>query len=515
MRVMSALGRLRQDRPAASRVIWLARLVAIAGLCCAAGASRAQSVDVYVSSVAGDRLTRKPALQFKAAQSQPSDFQIDDASQFQEIIGFGASFLEAGLITLNHLPGAQQERVLRSLFDARSGAGFSAMKTVIAATDFMSAGPFYSYDDVPGDVGLEHFSIQRDLGPNGLVTFIKRAGRYGTFVLQAPMDYPPDWMLFDAKSHQDVDPKYYAVLARYYLRYVQEYERQGITINYLSPFNEPGNYTKISYAEIRDLLKNHVGPLFERSNLKTRLQASDDPTRSGARTNLPVILEDPDARQYLSILSYHGYDFCCQGDKPTTADQEREAFAGIAELHRQYPSLPLWMTELCYAGAGYGIKPRVQPIPYYGFEDGDYWGHQIMADLENGASAWTYWNMILDETGGPWLVDEAKGNPPNNSQQPLVIINKKTKQVSYTGAYYYLAHFSKFVRPGSHLLKTVGAEDGIRVMSFKRSDGTIVAEIINSRSAAASIMLGWGHRVVGVALPAASISTYLWNGSAR
>jgi hypothetical protein len=72
----------------------------------------------------------------------------------------------------------------------------------------MSAGPYYTYDDHPGDVGMKLFSLERDLKPNGLVTYIKRARRYGTFVLQAPMDYPPDWMLFDVKTHQHLDPRF-------------------------------------------------------------------------------------------------------------------------------------------------------------------------------------------------------------------------------------------------------------------------------------------------------------------
>ena len=101
------------------------------------------------------------------------------------------------------------------------------MKTPIAGTDFMSAGPYYTYDDTPGDVDMRHFSIQRDLGPNGVITYIKRARKYGKFVLQSPMDYPPDWMLIDVEKHQDVDPKYYDALARYYLRYLQEYQKQG------------------------------------------------------------------------------------------------------------------------------------------------------------------------------------------------------------------------------------------------------------------------------------------------
>ena len=56
-------------------------------------------------------------------------FQLDESVVHQEIAGFGASFLEAGMICLNSLDSQQQESVLRALFDPKDGAGFSAMKT--------------------------------------------------------------------------------------------------------------------------------------------------------------------------------------------------------------------------------------------------------------------------------------------------------------------------------------------------------------------------------------------------
>ncbi len=71
------------------------------------------------------------------------------------------------MICLNDLPPEQQESVLQALFDPIHGAGFSAMKTVLAGTDFMSAGPWYTYDDTPGDVEMKHFSISAIWDPAG------------------------------------------------------------------------------------------------------------------------------------------------------------------------------------------------------------------------------------------------------------------------------------------------------------------------------------------------------------
>src|SRR5690348_18286629 len=180
------------------------RALIIVMLCCAS--ALAQEAQVYISSQAGDRLAAKPAASFAAGAPGPQalKFEINDGVTYQKIDGFGASFMEAGLMVINTLPPQQQEAVLRAMFDPQQGAGFTAMKTPIAGTDFMSAGPFFSYDPAPGDVQMKHFSIARDLGPNGLITYIKRARRYGQFVLQAPMDYPPDWMLVNPDTNQEI-----------------------------------------------------------------------------------------------------------------------------------------------------------------------------------------------------------------------------------------------------------------------------------------------------------------------
>lgn len=459
-----------------------------------AGIGDAQQVRVYVTSQAGDRLSQKPTIAFQPAGKNREDFRINDSVRNQEMVGFGASFLESGMICLNSLDSASQEKLLKSLFDTDTGAGFSAMKTVIAATDFMAAGPFYTYDDHPGDVGMKLFSIQRDFGPNGLIPYIKRARRYGHFVLQAPMDYPPDWMLFNVNNNQDVNPQYFRALAQYYVRYAQAYQNAGVFVDFVSLFNEPSIYTKIPADKIRILLRDYVGPAFAEAGIKNGIMACEPPTRQVASRYVPAILDDSNARKYVGAIAYHGYEY--------------KDYDKITALHQRYPDLKLWMTEICHAYET--DTPRTHPMPYLDYEDGDFWGNEIFNDLEVGTSAWIYWNMILDETGGPWLVSPIHGNPENNNQHPVVIVNRKTGKVTYTGLYYYLAHFSKFVRPGAVRVQTNGSKAGVRCMAFQSKDGRMVVEVMNRRKEPISTMVRWRAQALQLKLPALSISTYIW-----
>ena len=465
-----------------------------------ATAAFGQDVQITVSSRAGDRLTDKtPALRFAEGRAAGAAFRLDPAVRHQTMEGFGAALNEAGLISINSLPAEEQERVLAGIFDPVKGAGFSLMKLDLAGNDFMSAGPWYTYAEKPGDVDLASFSIERDLGPNGVATFAKRARRHGDFRLQAYMDYPPDWMLVDPVRFQDVDAKYFPVLARYYLRYVEEYAKQGLAIDFLSPFNEPGIYTKIPFWKIRDLLRDHLGPLFERAGVKTRLQTPEFLSRENAYWNAPTVLDDPGARRFVTALAFHGYDEPV-ADTPWAA--------AMVALHERYPDLPLWMTEYCHAyQAG---TPRSLKLPALDFDDGDFWGNRIFTDVEAFSSAWLYWNLVLDEKGGPWLVSPVHGNPDGNVQHAVVIVDRQKKSVTWTGTYWYLAHFSRYVRPGAVRIGVTGRLDGVRALAFEAPDGGEVAQLLNSRKEGARVDLEWKGRTVALDLPARSITTARW-----
>ena len=140
------------------RLVWVLTLFSICLALLAGPATNAQTVQIHVSSNGGDRLTSKPDLQFAAdSPAGGSTFRIDASVKHQTIAGFGASIMEAGLMTLNTLPAEKQEEVLRALFDAKDGAGYTAMKTPLAGTDFQSGRSLVHLRRHPGRCGAEAF----------------------------------------------------------------------------------------------------------------------------------------------------------------------------------------------------------------------------------------------------------------------------------------------------------------------------------------------------------------------
>jgi len=91
-------------------------------------------------------------------------------------------------------------------------------------------------------------------------------------------------------------------------------------------------------------------------------------------------------------------------------------------------------------------------------------------------------------------------------------MNKKTvgPKVLSRCAYYYLAHFSKFVRPGATRVETKGNASGIRVISFATPEGGIVAQVLNSNPEDKTVNLVQKGKTIALRAPAQSISTLQW-----
>ena len=92
----------------------------------------------------------------------------------------------------------------------------------------------------------------------------------------------------------------------------------------------------------------------------------------------------------------------------------------------------------------------------------------------------------------------------------LVIVNRRTKEVTYTGLYYYLAHFSKFVRPGAVRIAANGRVPEVRSLAFEGSDGKVVVQLMNSGSATTSVQVSWRGKSFDLKLPRYSITTCEW-----
>ena len=516
----------------------------------------AASISRVVSSNAGLRLAAQPAVQWTPTAKCPhtTALHVEHRRAYQTIGGFGASMTESSAINVNSLPPAKQTILLEALFGP-TGARFSAMKATMLSNDFATAtGRWATYDDNAGvpDPALTHFSIERDLRQNGTLTFIKRAiamGFEGT--IQAYMDFPPDWMLSGTgpPTNRTIDPQYYDTLAMYFAKYVQAYAAHGVHIDFLEAFNEPvDSYVNISTKGLATFLGKHLGPLFDKLGLRqngTKLSYGGQCARATAHAFVEAVMKDPDARAYMDVIVYHGYD--CQlavADNPASeCDDATQNYELIAKLKEKYgKERDLWMSEICYAYYPLGGDdaclrnetlhecaeyPRnhslAPPLPRRDFADGATWGHRIVREMQAGASGWIYWNLALDSSGGPSLISPEHGDPRENKQHPVVIVDG-SNSYHLTGLYFFLAHFSKFVRPGAVRIgvdESDALPSSVVAVAFADApdeDAGVTLQLVNSakdkaHTVAVCAEINGSAWTANLMLPALSITTARWGES--
>lgn len=485
-------------------------------------------ISTIISDSSGARLETMPNIDWKTDTQAMREnlITINPHEKRQVFEGMGGSFMRAGATILNAMPGDVQENIIQDLFHPTEGAQFTVGKVPIGATDF-GVPYWYTYADVPQSEDLPLFSIRHDLEPKqGIVPYVKRAAlmaqrenrddallgaeacktssskncsssklHQGSLRLQATMDYPPDWMLNTSTPlpGADLNATLLSSLANYYLKYAQAMADNGVPVEYISLFNEvTDSYTNASYDLIRDLLVDHVGPLFRETPGAPKLTWTAKFGRRKTADASPEFLDMEGVSEYTDILFYHGYDcndgpaegmgWQCTGLNTTcpyllSAALEMQKFKQQYAPYSEYPHTgydnlsadaterQVWMTEVCYASEFEDYSPTTTDcpdLPRLDFDDAMQWARMIFADFNVvEANAWLYWNMILDTTGGPWLDSEEHNDPDPNPQQPLIVADPSTGQYYLTGGYYAMAHFSKYIAPGGVMRRLLQQQDSL------------------------------------------------------
>ncbi|MOA47922.1 O-Glycosyl hydrolase family 30 [compost metagenome] len=109
--------------------------------------------------------------------------------------------------------------------------------------------------------------------------------------------------------------------------------------------------------------------------------------------------------------------------------------------------------------------------------------------------------MLLDETGGPNHVKNLCFSP--------IHADTKTGKLIYTNAYYYLGHFSKFVRPGAKRIASSSNRDQLSTTAFINTDGKIAVIVLNRSNDQLAYNLAVEGKAVAVTSLPHSISTFV------
>jgi len=399
-----------------------------------------------------DRLTEKsPISPCDATQvTHPSVF-VDPGKPFQTIEGFGGAFTEAAATTFYKLSSENQKTILQAYFDD-AGLGYTLGRTHINSCDFSLGN--YAYADVDGDMELKSFSIERDR--QALVPMIQAALKTarGTIKLLACPWSPPAWMKTSGTMNQGgkLKPECRDAWAQYYVRYIREYEKENVSIWGLTTQNEPAakqSWDSCLYTAVeeKDFIRDHLGPALEKAGLGHVKIVLWDHNREYMVHRAAAAYSDPVASKYIWGTGYHWY---CD-----------DKFENMNLHHDAWPDKPMLFTEGCQEGG-----------PHTGeWTLGERYARSMINDFNRWCVGWIDWNLLLDEQGGP--------NHVGNFCSAPILGDTKQDQVLFQSSYYYIGHFSRFVKPGARRVLCASTHDKIETAAFIHSGRKLTVVIMN------------------------------------
>jgi glucosylceramidase len=398
---------------------------------------------------------------------------VNDKIGFQTIIGLGSSLEHSTCYNISLLPPDRQKEVLESIVDENKGIGMNLMRICFGTADF-TASPWYSYDDPPDgkpDLELKHFSIEKDR--KYVLPIIKLALKINPELkfFASPWS-PPAWMKTNkSMCGGKINPQYSTPFAEYLVKSVEAYREEGIDIIAITIQNEP-EYFPDSYPtcgwtaeQQRDFIRDHLGPVFERHNLTTKIWCYD---HNFNHPNYPVtILKDPQAAKYIDGTGFHLYE-----GKPST----------MTWLHKRFPDKHLYFTE----GSTFDIPGAIEIISYF----------------RNWARCYNAWVTVIDH--------EQQPNPgPHDCSPTCIVLNSKTLELKYRFDYYMYGHFMKYIKRGAIRIDSTPSKQ-IPNVAFKNPNGSIVLITVNPAKRTRKFTIGWAGRALKMELDPKSIATLIW-----
>jgi len=422
----------------------------------------AREIKVYTTADKTDhRLSVTGTLTFNP-MGQPLETQIcvfvDPTKTFQTFLGIGGALTDSSAETYAKLPAAKQQEFLKAYFDPNDGIAYTLARTNIHSCDFSSGS--YTYVD-EGDKELKSFSVNHD--QQFRIPFIKQAvaATGGKLNIFASPWSPPAFMKSNNNMLQGgkLKPEFYQSWANYFVKFIRAYEKEGIPIWGVSIQNEPMATQKwesciFSAEEERDFLKHHLGPTIKKEGLAAKKIIVWDHNRDLIYQRARTIMTDPEAAQYAWGIGYHWYEPWSGGEP---------MFDNVKLVREAFPDKHLIFTE--------GCADSFKSERLTDWKLGELYGRSMINDFNSGTVGWTDWNVLLDETGGP--------NHVKNFCFAPVHADTRTGELIYTNSYYYIGHFSKFVRSGAKRITSSPSRSPLLSTAFVNPDGKVAVVVMN------------------------------------
>jgi glucosylceramidase len=420
------------------------------------------------------------ALGFTTKANNYQNIEINPTETFQSIDGFGYTLTGGSVEVINQLSPAKRSELLQEIYgNGAQSIDISYIRLSIGASDLNSS--VFSYNDMPSgqtDEDLSEFTLAKD---QPVIDMLKEvlAINPKIKILATPWS-PPVWMKDNGSSiGGSLKPEYYDVYAKYFVKYIQEMKKQGITIDAITPQNEPlhpGNNPSMymTAEQQRDFIKNNLGPAFKAANLSTKIIVYD---HNCDKPEYPItILKDAEAAKYVDGSAFHLY----AGD-----------VSALGTVKTAFPNKNLYFTEQWTGSTG--------------TFSGDMIWHSknvIIGTLRNWSKIALEWNLANDAQFKPFT-------PGGCTQCKGAITIDSPSSFTRNVGYYIIAQASKFIPQNSVRIASTQTNN-LSTVAFKTPEGKTVLLVVNDSKSKEVFNIKINGKIATTSLDANSVATYIF-----
>lgn len=402
--------------------------------------------------------------------------------RYQTIEGFGGTFTEAAAYTFSTMSEKSKQKFLNACF-GEDGLCYNQTRMAMDSCDACLGN--YSAMDDENDVKMKSFSLERD--EKYILPFYHAVSEMRGEPVTAMLSpwSPPAFMKTNGEKNHGgrLKKEYYGMWAEYFCRFVEEYLKKGVDVKRISIQNEPvavQTWDSCCYTgeEEKEFLRDYLYPALERHNLTDLELYIWDHNKERAVERAREVIDDT-TNHMVDGIGFHWYS----GDH----------FEALSILKELYPDKKVAFTEGCVEYSHFSAEDQLANARMY--------GHDMIGDLNGGASFLVNWSIMFNSQGGP--------NHVQNWCEAPVMYDEKTDELEIKLSWDYIRHFSKYITPGSVRIGMSRFTDQIDVTAALRSDGQIVAVLMNRTAEDKTIYLRLEGGTAEMVLPGNSIATVM------
>ncbi|MGB3466402.1 MAG: glycoside hydrolase family 30 beta sandwich domain-containing protein [Cyclobacteriaceae bacterium] len=410
-------------------------------------------------------------------ESNEATIEINEATSFQEIDGFGFALTGGSALHLMEMSQAKRSELLNELFgNAANDINMNFIRISLGSSDLDPS--VFTYNDDPDDPDHSGFDLGRD--KENLLPVLKEiiAINPDIKILASPWSAPA-WMKSNNSSvGGSLLQEYYDSYALYFDKYIAVMAEEGIVISHLTiqneplnPYNNPSMY--MTAGEQTDFIRDHLGPLLRQNNRSVKIIAYD---HNPDVIEYPLeVLEDTEAAAYIDGSAFHLY---------------AGSITALSTVKNRFPEKNIYFTEQWFSASGT-------------FEEDLKWHTRevVIGSLRNWSRCVIEWNLTSDLSFDPHTdggCDSCKGG-----------LTLTGNNVVRNAGYFVISHASKLIVPGSRRIQS-SLPGPLPNVAFITPANEIVLLVLNNSDRRQTFNITQGESKFATALDEGAVATYKW-----